>query len=550
MTNPNPNLPHAIALHRAGRLPEAIAIYRQILATQPANIDALNNLAVALKAIGQIEEAIACLNTAIAARPTPELYYNLGNAQRILAQHGKLSLEDCADAYRRAIDLRPDYADAHNNLGLIRAEQGRHDEAIVHCRKAIALKPDTADAFINLLYALYHHPDSTPQTLVAETRAWAKQQNFQPAILNSPGHQAGDRLKIGYLSPFFALCADGHFIHPLLVNHDRNEFEIFCYSRTTGEDELTQRLKTHCDHWHDLRTVASPQAAALIRQDNLDLLVIMSRPADDCQKIAAQRVAHRQAVWLTFASATSGLPAVDFRLSDPHLNRPGATDADYAEKTLRLPETAWCYDPLGNVPASNEPPSKTNGFITFGSLNRLSKINARVLSAWSQLLSAVPASRLHILLGGPRERESLLQKFRDQSTTPERIEFLDRQPRHKYLLEYHRIDIALDAFPFNGHTTTFDALWMGVPVVTLAGATCVGRVAASALQNLGLNELIATSPQYYVEIAQQLANDPPRLSTLRRDLRPRMEQSPLMTPSRFARSMESLYRQIITADAP
>jgi protein O-GlcNAc transferase len=569
--DPN-DLQTAIEHHRAGRLGEAEAICRNLLAQNPNDADALNllgviasqtghsdaaadflnraiqfqpdhalahnNLGALLKSQGRIDGAIESYRRAIQISPDrAESHYNLGNAVKL-----KNQFDEAVSSYLRAIQLWPDYAEAYNNLGLVFAEQGRLDDAITACRYAIQIKPDSADAWINLLYALYHHPDSDSRRLLEETRQWARRQ----VIGSPPNFPIRDRtphrrLKIGYLSPFFGSCADAHFIFPLLSNHDRKQFEIFCYTRRTQDDELTARLRTHCDHWHDIRRLPIAAAAELIRSHQIDILVNISRPADECMMIVANRLAPIQITWLTFASCTTGLESVDYRISDPYLDPP---EASFTEKTLRLPETAWCYDPLLDCPPVKPSPALTNGFVTFGSLNRFSKINPVVVSAWAEILRSVPASRLHILAIPGSHRQLLLNQFQTLGIDPRRIEFIDRLSRLEYMKQYDRIDITLDTFPFSGHTTALDSLWMGVPVVTLSGRTSVGRAASSALRNLGLPELIAQTPEEYASIAIRLSQNAASLSELRAGLRPRMQKSPLTDGSRFTTEMERLYRQI------
>ena len=260
--------------------------------------------------------------------------------------------------------------------------------------------------------------------------------------------------------------------------------------------------------------------------------------------ILAHRLAPIQVNWLTFASCATGLETVDYRVSDPYLDPAETDEQSFTEKTVRLPDTAWCYDPLLDPPPIRQLPALTNGFITFGSLNRFSKINPPVIAAWAGVLRAVPNSRLHVLAGAGSHRQRLLDQMRESGIDPGRIEFIDRRSRPQYLEQYGRIDITLDPFPFCGHTTSLDSLWMGVPVVTLSGRTTVGRTACSALRNLGLAELTGQTPEEYVSIATGLASDLPRLDELRRTLRSRMLASPLMDSPRFARNMEAAYRQM------
>jgi predicted O-linked N-acetylglucosamine transferase (SPINDLY family) len=527
-------------LMELGELHEAIACHRQAIRLKPDFAEAHNNLGNALTGQGLSAEAIAAYRQAIRLKPDfAEAYSNLGSALTGMEQ-----FDEAIAACRHAIRLKPDYVEAHTNLGAAFEIAGRLDEAIATCRLAIQLKPDNSDNYVNLLYALYHHPDYDSRRILEETRQWAKRQGAGAAIHSPPRDRTLQRrLKIGYLSPFFGTCADAHYIFPLLAHHDRKRFEIFCYTRATRDDELTERMRSHCDHWLDIRRLGIAESAELIRGHGIDILVNMSRPADECLRIMANRLAPIQITWMTFASCTTGLETMDYRISDPHLDPVGMDELCYAEKTLRLPETAWCYDPLFESPLVTPLPALASGSITFGSLNRLSKINPSVVAAWAEILRAVPDSRLHILAGLGSHRQRLLDQFREPLVDPRRIEFIDKQSRFEYLKQYGRIDITLDTFPFSGHTTSFDSFWMGVPVIMLVGQTVVGRAGLSQLSNLGLPELIARTPEQYVQIAAELAGDLPRLAELRRTLRARMQASALMDAPRFARNIEAAYRR-------
>jgi predicted O-linked N-acetylglucosamine transferase (SPINDLY family) len=248
-------------------------------------------------------------------------------------------------------------------------------------------------------------------------------------------------------------------------------------------------------------------------------------------------------VQATFAGypGTTGLETIDYRLTDPHLDPPGRNEAFYSEASIRLPDCFWCYDPLDNGLPVNELPALAGGQITFGCLNSFCKINNAVLQAWSAVLAACADSRIVILAGAGDHRRQVLAAL---CVDPARVEFVGHRSRDEYLKLYHRLDMVLDTFPYNGHTTTCDALWMGVPVVSLAGKTAVGRGGLSILGNLGLADLVADSPAKYVRLASELAHDLGRLSHLRSTLRRRMEQSALMDAPRFARGVEAAYRQM------
>jgi predicted O-linked N-acetylglucosamine transferase (SPINDLY family) len=292
--------------------------------------------------------------------------------------------------------------------------------------------------------------------------------------------------------------------------------------------------------------------AELVRRDGIDILVDLTVHMAHNRLLAfARRPAPVQVTWLGYP-ATTGMSAMDYRLSDPHLdpvstasNRaPAQRDELYAEQTVRLPDSFWCYEPLSDGPTVNEPPAQRNGFITFGCLNNFCKVTGPTIKLWATVLTAAPDSRMLVLAPRGPAREHLLEKLQRNGVAPTRIEFADRCPRAKYLELYRRIDIGLDTFPYNGHTTTLDALWMGVPVVTVVGRTAVGRGGWSQLSNLGLKDLAARSSRHFARVASGLAHDRERLASLRSTLRARLARSPLMDAPRFARNIEAAYRQM------
>ena len=291
--------------------------------------------------------------------------------------------------------------------------------------------------------------------------------------------------------------------------------------------------------------LADEQFAAQVREDKIDILVDLAlHMARNRLPVFARKPAPVQVTFAGYPGST-GLRAIDYRLSDPYLDPPGMDESIYSEQTVRLPHSFWCYDPLdcADLPV-NVLPAESNRFLTFGCLNSFSKINDAVLRLWARVLHAVPASRLLLLAPEGSHRQHALDVLGQESIARERIEFVAHQPRQKYLELYHRIDLGLDTLPYNGHTTSLDSFWMGVPVVTLVGQTIVGRAGLSQLMNLQLPELITQTPEEYVQVATDLAADLPRLSELRGTLRARMEQSPVMDASRFARDIEAAYRQM------
>jgi len=251
-------------------------------------------------------------------------------------------------------------------------------------------------------------------------------------------------------------------------------------------------------------------------------------------------------VQLTFAGypGTTGLKAIDYRLTDPHLDPPDLHAEYYSEESIRLSDSFWCYDPLDSDQAVNALPAIENGYVTFGCLNNFCKVNPPILKMWASVLNAVDRSRLIVLSGEGTHRREMLQKLADNGIDAARVTFVSNQPRQQYLKTYHQIDIGLDTLPYNGHSTSLDSYWMGIPVVTLVGNTVVGRAGMSQLMNLGMPELVADTPERFVMIAKGLAQDLPRLSDIRATLRQRMQSSPLMDAPGFARSIEAAYRDV------
>ena len=309
-------------------------------------------------------------------------------------------------------------------------------------------------------------------------------------------------------------------------------------------DSLTERLKSQADLWRDIAGLSHDQVAERIREDRIDILVDLTmHMARNRLLVFARKPAPVQVCWLAYPG-TTGLTAIDYRITDPWLDPPGLFDDCYSEESIRLPDSFWCYDPLERQSAVNALPAKENGFITFGCLNNFCKVNSQVLKLWAQVLKAVNGSRLTILAPEGAHRQQTLDLLAAEGVVPQRVRFLARRPRPQYLEYYHEIDIGLDTLPYNGHTTSLDALWMGVPVVTSLGPTVVGRAGVSQMMNLGLPGLIASTEEHYVHVAADLAEDLTRLGGLRAALRARMELSPLMDAARFARNLEAAFRQM------
>jgi protein O-GlcNAc transferase len=565
-----------VALMELSAFDEAIVHYRMALNIRPTYAEAHNNLGNALREKGQLDAAIAEFRAAIHFKADyPEPYNNLGNAYK-----DQNRIPEAIETYRAAIRLRPEYAQSHSNLGNILRDQGKLDEAIAEFRIALKYRPDLAQIHANLgnalrdqgkldealaiyrsamelnpnltqihsniVYNLHFHPNYDARALYEEHVKWNQQHAAPLKKFIKPHSNSRDperRLKIGYVSPDFRQHVVGSNLLPLLEQHDKAGFEIFCYSGVVHPDVYTQRIHSLVDGWYNVVGVSNERTEQMIRENGIDILVDLTlHMAASRLLVFARKPAPIQVTYLGYCS-TTGLETMDYRLSDPYLDPPETDLSVYSEQTLRLPRTYWCYQQGGPMP---EPvlPATEAGHITFGCLNNFAKVSPAAMDLWSQILLAVPESQLilHSNLGS--HREEVLGRFIRMGVAAERIEIVGVQPWKQYISTFSRIDITLDPFPYGGGITTCDSLFMGAPVVSLSGNTAVGRGGRSILTNIGLPELIAQTPEEYKKIAQKLSGDLPKLSALRHTLRARMQQSPLMDAKSFARDIEAAYRQM------
>ena len=532
-------------LTRQGQLSDALVCYRQALQIDANYVAAHLGTSQVLQLQGEWEAAIACCERAIQIDPnSAEAYSNLGAG---LSEHGRR--DEAIRCFERAIQIQPDFALAHGNLAVALQSLGRLDDAIDEHRRAVALAPDNSGLHSNLLYLLNYHPAYDPQTLFREHRTWGER-HADPLLAESAPHQQDRsrdrRLRVGYVSPHFMAHAVNFFVEPILAAHDREQFEVTCYSDVAIEDETTQRLRGYADHWRTTVHDTNEQLAELVRQDQIDILVDLTGHISGGKRMLmfARKPAPIQITYIGYQN-TTGMQAMDYRLTDDWSDPPGTTESLHTESLVRLPTAFFCYLPSSDAALPTSLPAGRAGYVTFGSFNNFAKVTTDVLSAWAAILARVSQSRL-IILGDMAAslRDRILQAFSERGIGPERIELVHRVPRNRYLELINRVDIALDPFPFNGHTTTCDCLWQGVPVVTLAGKTYVSRFGSSGHRVLGLEELIAKTPHEYIEVAASLAGDLTRLTALRDGLRGRMAASALVDYPAFTRHLEAAYRQM------
>jgi len=541
------------ALQQTGHVEEAIIAYEQAIGLKPGLAKTHSNLGNAFREMGRLEGAIAAYRHAIQLQPDLAITHN--NLGAVLQDMGQL--DDAVAAYREAIRLNPEYAEAHNNLGNAFKDMGRIDEAIATYRQALVLKPDYPAAHGNLLLALHYHAAFDPQALLIESEQW----NRRHARPGAPGFiqaHANDRnpdrkLRIGYVSPDFRDHAVSRFAMPLLAAHDHKAFEVFAYAQVPVPDRVTAKLQSCCDAWRSIVGLSDERVAEMIRDDRIDILIdLAGHTSDNRLLVFAHKPAPVQVTWLGYPG-TTGLCTMDYRLTDALADPPGETDRFCSEQLIRLPKTDWCFAPPDDSPRVSELPALANGRVTFGSFNNFAKVTKPTLKLWSQILRATPGSKLMLKANSLRSesvQEGVRRVMADAGIEPQRLELLGFVPSAAHLAQYGHVDIALDTYPYHGTTTTCESLWMGVPVVSLAGDSHVSRVGVSLLTSVGLRldgalrgpELIAQTPEQYVQVAVDLANDLPRLAELRRTLRPRMQASPLMDAPAFARDVEAAYR--------
>jgi len=527
-------------LRYQGKLGRAVETYRKALSLRDVYPEALNNLGAALRDQDRNSEAITSFRQAVLQRPEyVDAIENLGHALRVDGQ-----LDEAIASYRHALALRPN-AGTLSALGNTLKDAGLLQEAIDCYRQSLTMRPD-ARTGSNLLYTLHFATDN-PAEIWAEHILWreAFAKPVTPTRVTFVNDRSPDRrLRIGYVSPDFRGHCQAFFTLPVLRNHDRKSFEIFCYSNAEKSDATTDLIRVNIDGWRDIAGLDDDAAADMIRQDKIDILVDLTLHMDRSRLLVfARKPAPVQITWLGYPGTTA-VPAMDYRLSDPIIDPTDADQPYYSEQTIRLPETWWCYDPLTTGPALESLPALRNGFITFGCLNNFCKVTPRTLALWARVLQAIPTARLLLLAPQGSARNRVLALLAAGGVDAHRVEFTSTRPRNDYLALFNRIDIGLDPVPCPGHTTTLDALYMGVPVVHLPGGTAISRGGASILHAAGLDEWIASSADDFVARAIRHAQNLPALAALRLGLRSQLRRSPLMDAPRFTRHLESAFREL------
>jgi protein O-GlcNAc transferase len=450
--------------------------------------------------------------------------------------------------HRRATELNPLYAQAFHALGEALLDDGNAAEGIDCFKKAATLKPADASYHSDYLFGLCNLPGITPDRLFQEHQDWSRRHEVtllgsRQAHENDPA--AERRLRIGYISADFREHTTARFIGPLLANHDHKQFEIICYSDVKREDAITQKLKRFADTWRQSSSLTHEALAAAVRADKVDILMdVTGHMGGNRLPVFARKPAPIQITYRGYPN-TSGLEAMDYVITDERRDPAEVADAIYSERIIRLAGASQCYGMTDEEPQVTPLPALQGEPFTFGCLNRPGKYSPIVVELWARILRTVPASRLLLQRGsdsaGPRH---LIGLFAGQGISPERVIFTSSRPRQQYLEVYQQIDLGLDPFPFNGHTTSLDSLWMGVPFVSLVGDTCMSRIGFSLLDTLGLHQFVATNTEDYVRLAVEQARNSQNLAELRLTLRDRVRQSPLCDAVGHTRALENTFRQV------
>lgn len=534
------------------RVEEAAAAFREAVRLRPDYVEAHHNLSLLLAKAGRHAEAADAL--AELARLSPADGPVADRLADALRRAGRLG--EAVEAYARAAALDPSDLRGTWHCAACCNELGRADDAVRWLRRRVRADPRLSGVHSDLLFNQLQGAGTGPRERLAEHLRWARRHavrfyGWATLRAHDNDRDPARRVRVGYVSADFRDHAVARFLEPVIEHHDRRRFEVFCYADVTRPDTFTRCLRGHGHAWRDIAGVPDARVAEMIRADRIDILVDLGGHTGGGGRLLvfARKPAPVQVTWLGYA-ATTGVSAIDYRLSDALADPPGMTEAHGVEELVRLARGAWCYRPSATAPEVAPPPALRKGHVTFGCLNRPAKVTAGAARWWAKVLEAVPGSRLRV--SGPREGgaggerrkgDSLLALLEECGIDVSRVELVPRNWHDRYLANYAGIDVALDTFPYHGTTTTCDAAWMGVPTVTLAGGEHLSRVGVSLLSAVGLaEEGVARTPDEYVEKAVRLGSNPLRLAALRFELRDRMRCSALTDGRGFTRRLEEVYR--------
>ena len=531
---------------------QAVETYRRLLEHEPDHAGAWSDLASSYRRAGHTNKALIAFKRAFELNPEDAgLHSNFGNFAA--DQH---HYEVAIKHFSRSLQIDPARATVHTSLANCLSQQCRNLEAMIVAGRGVKLDPSSKLGRENYLFALNHHADMAPAQVAAEHRRWGAEveQRYPVSSAGALKRPDGRRIRVGYLSGDFCSHSVHFFFVSLFTAHDRSLFEIFLYGHVDEPDDITDHYRRQAEHWRDILNLDDAAIVAQIARDNIDILVDLQGYTNKRNfiDVLARKPAPVQVSWLGYPN-TTGLSRVDYKIVDPITDPPGH-EAYYSEQLVRMDHGFLCYQPPPRMPDID--PDKLDGMaagraVTFGSFNNTNKIQPDMIRIWCRVLAEIPDAKL-ILKGRafvePATAERCYAMFEREGVARDRIRGIARLPAQSdHLKLYNQIDIALDTWPYNGTTTTMEALWMGVPVMTLQGDRHVQRVSSSILHRIGLADLIATSPDEYVRKTVALARDWQRLKSLQTGMRERILSSPLMDKQGFARQMEKAFGEMVLA---
>jgi protein O-GlcNAc transferase len=530
----------AYVLNAQGKRHEAVECYKKTITLKPDYAAAHYNLGNVLYASGRLREALTCYQNALTHDPKlAEAYFNLGNTLNDLHE-----LDLAIGCYKQAVALKPDYAEAHNNMGSVLKWQGKLDEALASYQTSRAVK-DTSDVHSNILQLMLYSAKQSAEELFTEFQRFAEkfEAPLKPHWLPHTNQRDPERrLRLGYVSADFRSHSVAFFIEPIIAGHNRSEVEVFCYYNHREHDSYTDRIKSVSDHWIPCRDMSDDALAERIRSDGIDILVDLSNHSGHQRLLVfARKPAPVQVTWMGTPS-TTGLTAMDYKLTNEHMDPPGLTERFHTETLVRLQASA-AYQPPAACPPVNQLPALSRERFMFACLNNPAKINQEVVAIWARILNALPNADL--MLGnvdGDGVRARLTDMFNREDIDADRLVMQPKMSLAAYMQIHHQIDLALDPFPYNGGTTTRHALWMGVPVLTMAGDNSMSRVGSAIMSRARLPKFIVNSEAEYLKRAIQIAHELSHLNHVRQTLRERLSSDTENNGAGFAHNLEREFR--------
>jgi protein O-GlcNAc transferase len=545
----DPNQPEALHLlgvvaHQRGNNDVAVELISKALVIAPHYVDAHYNLALSLSELGRTEEALLSYDNTIELKPEfSEAHHNRGLS---LVKLGRYL--EAVDSYESAIAARPDLPEVRVSISNVLLDMGRHEEAFFHLQKSLVADPQFLEARTNLITYMAYMSDITSTDILDEAQNWDQIQGYKGELHQHKNSKAPDRrLRVGFVSADFKRHSVSYFLENIFAEIDTEKLEIFAYSSSRKEDDMTIKLQSLVSNWRKVADLDDKQLVNEIVRDEVDILIDLSCHTGGSRlRMFSHKPAPIQITWLGFGS-TTGLRAIDYILCD-NVIMPPSEEPYFTEKPLRLPDHWVCYSPPKQDVRIESFPALRNGYVTFGSFNVLSKMTDSVIACWATILKAIPDSRLMLKVkafASDDVRNITYRRFYSYGITEDRVSLVYWSPTMAdHLNTYNEIDIALDTFPYTGVTTTMEALWMGTPVLTLSGDRFASRMGHSIHCNVGLEDWVATTTDAYVQKCLSMAADLEGLPLYGQSLREAFLTSPICDTPRFARNLENALRDV------